>query len=473
MDYVLGVDLGTSYFKLGLLNKQGDLCGFSRIFVPKDTGDGTRSEVPVDRFWQVLKKGLQEACVQAQTTPSRIKAVAYSSQANSFVLLDKNKKPLTPIILWCDNRAENADLCKDVFNNDGFLDITGLGIGCSHQFCISKLLWFQQLQPELWSQVDHVMTISDYFTYCMTGQTVGDASTASLLGLLNIHTLQWQKDFFPFEHIHLSTPLRPGTCAGAVVKNGTELFGLPPDIPFVVGSLDHLMGAVGAGAGSIADMSESTGTVLACLKLSSHYHPLENTSTGPGFTENQYYQLAFNDNGAVGLEWYQNKFSDKETFHQFVQSARDINVGSNGLVAKPGFHLYKGMEGFDNYSPLHEKGHFTRAILELTALSLFQLVNILSPGSLPQRIAATGGGAKSEIWLQIKADLLGIEFITTQAQAPACMGAAMYASLAAGWFADIEAVSVKWIKIKNIFKPIERNHEKYQEWYNAVTSNQV
>ena len=138
MDYVLGVDLGTSYFKLGLFNKQGDLCGFSRIFVPKDTGDGTRSEVPVDRFWQVLKKGLQEACVQAQITPSRIKAVAYSSQANSFVLLDKNKSPLTPIILWCDNRAENAYLCKDVFNKDGFLDITGLGIGCSHQFCHFK-----------------------------------------------------------------------------------------------------------------------------------------------------------------------------------------------------------------------------------------------------------------------------------------------------------------------------------------------
>jgi xylulokinase len=127
--------------------------------------------------------------------------------------------------------------------------------------------------------------------------------------------------------------------------------------------------------------------------------------------------------------------------------------------------LYNVLEGFYNISSSHHHGHFTRAIMESTAASLIQLVDKLAGNERPKRIVATGGGAKSDLWLQIKADLLGIEFVTTQKQVPACTGAAMLASLAAGWYSDVKTVTQEWVKIKKTFRPIPENHEKYVAWY--------
>ena len=116
MDYVLGIDLGTSYFKLGVFNRKGDLCGFGRIHVPKDKGDGTRSEIPIDRFWRLLRQCLTDACREAGIQADQIKAVSYSSQANSFILFDTNNQPLTPLILWNDDRAMDLKNIQTLFN---------------------------------------------------------------------------------------------------------------------------------------------------------------------------------------------------------------------------------------------------------------------------------------------------------------------------------------------------------------------
>ena len=104
MELVLGIDLGTSYFKLGLFDRTGKLHGFGRVLVEKDTENGNRCQLPVERFWSLLCQGLTEACKQAQAQPEDIKAVSYSSQANSFVLLGEDSQPLTALILWPDSR---------------------------------------------------------------------------------------------------------------------------------------------------------------------------------------------------------------------------------------------------------------------------------------------------------------------------------------------------------------------------------
>ena len=459
MDYVLGIDLGTSYFKLGLFNRDGELCGLGRVYVPKDVGDGSQSEVPIDRFWKLLQQGLQDACQQAQTLPNRIKAVAYSSQANSFLLLDRNKNPLTPIILWNDNRANGIKNIEDIFHQNDFLEKSGLGVECSHQFCVSKLLWFQQHQQDTWTRTAYLMTISDYLTYSLTGKSVGDAGTASLLGLLNIHSKHWQKNIIDLTQIQLSIPLTPGTFAGEISQNGAELLGLKKDVPFVVGSLDHHMAGIGAGLNHIADISESTGTVLACLKFVSEFTPKKNICTGLGLKPGHYFQLAFDDNGAGALEWYQQNYANECTNNELEQLARCIDIGSNGLIAKPNAHNYNELDGFFHKSSKHHHGHFARAIMESSALSLVQLLQLLSANNPPKRIVATGGGAKSDLWLQIKSDMLGIEFITTKTHEPACMGAAMLASV---------LKKNPFIKISKLFQPIPENHEKYVDWYKKI-----
>ena len=128
MQLVLGIDLGTSYFKLGLFDREGELRGLGRVAVAPDVGDGSRCELPVERFWSHLAEALSQALAQAGAKAADVRALAYSSQANSFVLLDRRDEPLTPLILWTDARATPPDAAvEDLWGRSDFLPATGVG----------------------------------------------------------------------------------------------------------------------------------------------------------------------------------------------------------------------------------------------------------------------------------------------------------------------------------------------------------
>ena len=461
---LLGVDLGTSYFKLGLFNGCGETVGLARTAVAKDAGDGSLCQLDAELFWSLLKSSLAEACEQARATPAAIQAVSYASQANSFLLLDRELEPLTPIILWCDNRAQNMAQVHELFNQADFLQRTGLGLASDHQFCAAKIAWLKKHAPELWAQAACLLTISDYFTFGLTQEPAGDAGTASLLGFLNVHTLQWQHDIVDPGHVRLATPLRPGTVAGTVTAKGAERLGVAKNIPVVVGSLDHHMAALGAGLGCVAEMSESTGTVLACLRQTDVFLPRQNICTGVGMAKGCYYQLAFDGNGAAAWEWYHANHAGAYSMKELEQLAAAVAIGSDGMVALANSHTFGGLAGFRRYTSAHQPGHFSRAIMESTAASLKPLVDHLSQDQLPAAIVATGGAAHNDLWLQIKADLLGIEYVRTETRVPTCLGAAMLAAIALGWFADLDAISRQWIKIQKRFSVHPEHHRQYLCW---------
>lgn len=469
MDLVLGVDLGTSYFKLGLFDIQGRLCGLGRVAVTKDTGDGTRAELPVDRFWRLLRKGLQQACDQANASCDCIKAVSYASQANTFILLDQAHRPLTPLILWCDERARNHPGVEQLFDKELFLEQTGLGVRCDHQFCAAKILWFQHHEAVLWSQTRHLLTLSDYFMYCLTGETVSDMGAASLLGLLDIHRAQWLRSIVDLGSVALAKPLRPGSMVGGMSRRGAELLGLTAGIPLVAGSLDHHLAGLGAGLEVIADLCESCGTVLACVRTTPAFHPFQKACTGVDFQPGRFFQLVFDGNGAAGLEWYQRNHAADLTLAELEQQASTVPIGCEGLLARPQACAYPGFDGFLRQRELHRHGHYYRALMESTAVSAKRLIEQFSPDSAPRRVVATGGGAESELWLQIKADLSGLEYVTSQGGAPAAMGAAMLAAVAAGWFTDLSSAAQQWIKLKNTYVPNPERHDQYQRWYQTLS----
>ena len=468
MELFLGIDLGTSYFKAGLFDTNGILRGLGRKFVEKDTGIGVKCELPVDYFWSLLHQCVAEAYQQAQAKSEDIRAVSYSSQASSFLLLDIHDKPLTPLILWPDSRVKEIDSAvRSISQRDDFHKTTGLGISLSSQFCIAKLRWFQKNQPALWGRVKRIMTISDYLTFGLTGQTAGDLGTASLLGLLDIQKCLWWDDalqILELDKKQLSKPVRPGIIAGTITKEGTRRVGLPLGVPFIAGGLDHHIAALGAGLGQLADMSESTGTVLACVNCRDEYFPQKDICIAPGLSDNHYFQMAFDENGANPLEWYRKQYAPGLSIPDLLDMATNIKIGSEGLVASPCTGSYKNPDGFINVKQLHQHGHFVRAILESTALSLAGIVDKLVGKNMPDRIVSTGGGARSTLWCQIKADLLGIEFFVTECSEPACLGAALFAAVAVGRFNNIREAASEWIKNKEIVVPNPDNREFYSEW---------
>jgi len=467
LDVVLGIDLGTSYFKAALVNRDGRLSGLGRVAVPVGVNPAKPWELEIEDFWQSIKSLIDEACGHAGVSPRDICAVSYASQANSFVLLDGNPQPLTPLILWPDIRDPQADdAVKELWNRDDYLETSGMSFQGA-DFASMKIRWFQKNHPELWSRVRHVMTISDYLSFRLTGEKIGDAGTASLLGFYNLKNMEWWSEALSILDIpegYLSRVSRPGSLSAPLSSGAAETLGLRKGIPFSPGGLDHHVAAVGAGSEMVSGISESTGTVLACYQSPVNYVPDNFSCLGPSLEEGRYYRLRFNNNGGRGVEWYRNNFAGEYSLKELDALAAEVPPGSEGLAALPEVFRGNTLSRFLNKQEAHTHGHYFRAIMESTAASLFDLLPETGPGNADYRVLATGGGAGSSIWLRIKAQLTGRDFLTSSSAEPAAFGAAMLAAVSAGWFGTVREAAERWVKIKEVFTPDPYLHREYLQW---------
>lgn len=467
MGIFLGLDLGTSYFKAGLFDEKGKLKGMGRQFVRKSIKNDMTCELPVKTFWDTLCKCVQEAVCNANVSTKEIRSVSYSSQANSFILLDGNNEPLTPMILWLDERAEGMDSPINlVAGKSDFLEKTGLGITLTPQFCVAKLIWFQNKQPQVWKRTRSIMSISDYLVYALTGQKIGDYSTASMTGLLDSEKCKWWNkalELFNIESQHLSMPQRVGTYVGKLTRNGAERLGLDQNTPFYLGGLDHYVAAIGAGLPFSKNISESTGTVLACVNYQEHYSPHNKICVAPGLDGNHYFRMAFDENGAATLEWYQKEHSPGFSIPELLEMAANVEIGCEGLIAKPCTHLFPGLTGFKNVKESYHHGYFVRAVLESTALSLQGLLSGFSKKA-ERGIVPAVGGARSRLWIKIKADMLGRDFFVPECGEQACLGAAMLGAAGAKEYGNIEEVIEKWASCKELVNPDPTNTKRYKDW---------
>jgi sugar (pentulose or hexulose) kinase len=468
MNYFLGIDLGTSYFKAGIFDENGDLLGLGRHFVEKNSINGITCELSVDIFQRILRFCIDEAIEESGVSSRDISAVSYSSQANSFILLDKENKPLTPIILWPDNRVGELSVpLQTLISRDDFITITGLGIKPDSYSLMAKVDWFQKHQPQTWEKVDKIMSISDYLIFSLTGQFVSDTSTSSMTGLLNVQEGKWWQaaiDLFNIETNHLPIPLNPGAFVGHLTGKGAEMLGLSSDTLLFTGGLDQHMVVIGGGGIISNTICESTGTVLACVNYTNEYQPREGINVAPGPDINHFFQMAFNDNGALALEWYQKNYAGQLTITELLNLAERIEPGCNGLIAKPKAYVFPGLEGFINRTKEHRDAHFIRAILESTALSLSKLVKILEGDKLSGAIIPSGGGAKSRLWLQIKANIIDRPFWVPESVELACKGAAMFCLVGTSYFTSPEEATEKLVKFKLKINPQPAESEIYKMW---------
>jgi len=457
MAFFLGIDLGTSYFKAGLFDKDGNLKGLGRQVVMKETGNGKTCELPVPVFWSTLRTCIAEALAKAGISSREILSVSYSSQANSFVLLDKNENTLTPLILWPDERAGDIDLPEWISRNKNtFLKKTGLGSIPGTQFAVAKLIWLQRKQPQTWERTNSILSISDYLTFQLTGQKISDVSTASLTGLLDVPECQWWDEILELSSLNrdfLPHPERTGTFVGRITKTGAELLGLVPGISYFTGALDHHCAAIGSGLPENNYISESTGTVLSCVSYTNKYEPAGNRFIAPGLTSGRYFQMAFNDNGAQSLEWYQQKYASEFSIPELLELAASVKSGCDGLKAEPCAYTFKDLEGFQNINQFHTHGHFVKAILESTSSSLADLIKSVKHPDANEGIISTGGGAKSRLWTRIKADTLKTTFFIPECNETACLGAAMIAAHGMREYGDWNELMKKWVRFKEIVKP--------------------
>lgn len=446
MDLVLGLDLGTSYFKGGLFDRGGRLRGLGRVPVPS-VSDGVRRELPLDAFWSALEQVLAAALREAGARAGDIRGISCSSQANSFLLQDSAGAPLTPMILWPDRRADPAPAAvRDLWARDDFTRTTGLG-ATSPEMALAKIVGIRERAPGLWRKTARIRTISEYLAGELTGRPLGDEGTSALLGLWDLQAHAWWRE--GLKQVGLapewfSTPLPPGAPAGELAGAGAARLGLDPRARWTAGSLDHHMAAIGCGAGTAGSCCVSLGTVLVCIRELAAFTPRAGCFMGPGVSAGSFTQLAFDPNGAIALESYRAACAPTLTDPELERLAAAVPDDCDGLVALPFSPSRDWRDGFLHRTSAHGPGHCARAIMSSVADSLAGLVGKLYGAERPARILAAGGGTRSALWMEIFRRRLGMNLIPARHPEAACRGAAMSAAVAAGWFAGLPEAVGAW-----------------------------
>lgn len=444
MALLLGIDLGTSYFKVGLFDVRGKLHGLGRVAAGFESPALDRAELPVSLFWARLRAALAQAMVQAGADLNDITGISYSSQANTFVLLDAEGRELTPLIGWTDRRAHPLPSDLIAFGKSPEHERqTGLA-GIVPERAPAKWLWFAKNEPTLWAKARYLMTISDYLVYSLTGRREGDASTAVLTGLYSLPMGGWWGEGlarFGIEADKLSKSLIPGTAVGHTGSTARNRLGLPAGISLTAGALDHHAAALGAGVGTFADASLSTGTVLAALALVTEVSPGSGRIHGPHADGVTFYRLAFDPAGAVQLEDYQKNAAPGLSLEELLRQAEV--AGPMTILALP---------DAAERTP-REHGVAVRSILEKIALVQRRLLQQIIASAPLRSVAATGGGARSPLWVQIQADCLGVPVSTVECAEPACLGAALLAATGAGFFANLGDAGKAMVRPAREYRP--------------------
>jgi xylulokinase len=475
MTKILAIDLGTTFFKLTLFDRAGQLRETHRIAPPVVKPKAGWMELPADAMEEAIAAGIRELGNRPGGGLADVEAVTFATQTNSFVLLGEDARPLTPVILWPDARAAEleADL-QSQYAAAKTAAITGIPqLNC--QFMVAKLLWLRQHCPEVWQRMDRIALISDYLTLLLTGQHVTEAGAAGLTGLVDIHRCQWSPEMlgrFALDERRLPAIARAGTDLGPIRPSAADRFGLPRSCRFVVGCLDQYAGAIGVGNVASGMMSETTGTVLATVRCDDRFSEQlgPDVFQGPAFREGLYWRMAFGDISANYLQWYRDQLSDRPEFERLTALAEPIEPGAAGLRLRTGAGLTVTENVFDGLTSRHARGHLVRCILEAVARALADQAGTLGEGTLPVEIRCAGGAARSDLWLQIKADVLGVATTATTCCEPTSLGAAMLAEASLGG-GDVREVARQWVQLKPPHRPDPQRHRQYEALrLNPITS---
>jgi xylulokinase len=311
-----------------------------------------------------------------------------------------------------------------------------------------------------------VCLISDYLTLLLANRHVTEAGAAGLTGLLDIHRCRWWPKAlarFQIDAQWLPDVVRAATDLGPIDAKAAGRFGLPATCRFVVGCLDQYAGAIGAGNVQPGMVSETTGTVLATVQCAERFawDIGPEVFQGPGFRKGLYWRMAFGDVSANYLHWYRGQLPDRPSFDQLGALAQRIEPGAEGLSLRAGAPLTRVESVFEGWTAQHTPGHAVRCIMEAAAWALSDQVAMLSRDCPPAEIRSTGGAAQSDLWLQIKADVLGIAVTATQCPEPASLGAALLAQASLGG-TDLVEIARQCVHRKPPHRPDPQHHRQYQ-----------
>jgi xylulokinase len=424
-----------------------------------------------------MAESIRQALAQAGVTGSAVTAIGLTGQMHGLVLLNENGEVLRPAILWNDQRTgAQCDEMRARLGKQRLIQITGNDALTG--FTAPKILWVQQNEPEIYARARHILLPKDYIRYRLTGDYAMDKADGSGTILFDLKKRDWSPEVLAALEIPANwlPPTYEGPAVtGYVSSSAAGETGLIQGIPVVGGGGDQAAQAVGVGAvqpGIIALTLGTSGVVFAATE-SPLIEPEGRLHAFCHAVPDRWHFMGVMLSAAGSLQWYRDTLAPGVSFDNLVNEAGDIKAGSEGLFFQP----YLTGERTPYPDPLvraawvgltvrHTRAHMTRAVLEGVAFGIkdsFTLISNAGLGSI-QQVRISGGGAKSALWRQIIADVLGVELVTVNTTEGAAFGAVLLAGVGAGVYKDVPAACEATIQITGRTSPTQATGA-YQEYY--------
>lgn len=501
---LLGVDLGTSATKAGLYSLDGRLLAEASAEVPLYYPQPGVVEQENDDFYTTAAQTVRQCLQQSGIDPRQVAAIAFDSQMAGIGSVDENFQPTTRFDSWLDMRCQPYIEQMDKDAGGLVTRLTGCPPTCDHG---PKMLWWQHERPAEFARIARFVTPAGYVAGRMAGlrgdQAFIDYTFIHFSGFSDAQAGQWSPELcslLGMDSTKLPEIVSPWKVIGEVTDSAAQTFGLAPGTPIAAGCGDTAANALGAGivrSGMLFDVAGTASVLAACTDRFVADEKQRALLTMRSVIPGLWHPLAYIAGGGLALRWFREQFWQALTpnpspigsgadslYEAMLTIAATIPPGAEGLLFSP--HLggricpaSPGMRGaWVGFSWGHTQAHFLRALLESVAFEYAFYLSILSellPGQRWLESRAVGGGARSRVWNQIKADVLGVPYQRLPRSEFGTWGSALVAGKAVGLFDDLAAVASEHAQpAGEPLRPESQHHAIYQrlvEKYIALQTN--
>ncbi|WP_407311473.1 xylulokinase [Desulfosporosinus sp. SB140] len=487
MQYLLGVDLGTSGTKTVLFDFAGNaICAKTIEYPLYQPANGWAEQDPSD-WWNATCHGINYVITKSGIDASEISGVGLSGQMHGLVMLDKDGMVLRNSIIWCDQRTANeCEQMNKVIGEKKLIEITANPALTG--FTASKILWVQNNEPDVYEKCAHILLPKDYIRYMLTGEYATEMSDASGMQLMDVAKRGWSDQIlskFNIDKSMLGKLYESPDVTGKIHRKAAELTGLREGTIVVGGAADNSAAAVGTGvvrAGNAFTTIGTSGVIYAIsndvsIDLKGRVHTL--CSAVPG----KWTVMSCTLGAGLSLKWLRDTCCSEEMseaeklgidpYVVMDKLAENVMPGAGGLVYLPYLmgerspHPDPYCRGvFFGLSASHSRAHLIRSVMEGVAFSQRECVDVFKEMNVNvEDMIACGGGGRSSVWRQMLADMYGCPVSTIKADEGPALGVAILAGVGAGIYDSVENACDNLVVKKSIQNPNLSTRKVYEDYY--------
>lgn len=477
-----GLDIGSTGCKVTVYDDAGNYLyrAYRDYPVSRSTGE---HEVRAEAIWEGVCGALKDASSRCPD----IRALGVTSFGESCVLLDEADRPIRPVMLYTDPRG--SEECRELTERLGRERIEKIaGVAPHSMYSLPKLMWIKKNCPEDYARTKRVLMMEDFVIYLLTGHAVIDYSLAARSMAFDIRKLCWSKEIFDAAGVDpelFSEPVLSGTVAGTLKEKTAEDLGLPKELILVPVGHDQVAAAIGSGVFKADRAVDGAGTV-ECITPVFEGIPEDRRIYDGGYAivpyvvPGSYVTYAFSFTGGALISWFISQFAKAEKALAKEQGKSVYEIleegmkdGPTGILVLPHFagaatpYMDEGARGaVIGLTIEHKTSDLYRAMMEGVVYEMMlNMEHLKEAGICPKKLRATGGGASSGVWMQMKADMLNLPIVSLGSSEAGAAGCAMMAGIAAGVFKDLEEAADALLTERKTYDPRPEMHQAYQICY--------